>query len=391
MRSLAAVAERTQARLGAASVGVAEGKSTLLKRVEAIMRGASLRRVSRPLVVALIGAALVSAGAFAAVVVRGEAKPTVMPPIPQGIHLTYHVTSQRLALPPEWIERQIAAAVKDPDAGLEQRLQYYRSRAEGGPEETDTGEYWGTMHGFMYALADGYCVAYDGKKTASGAASHMVPGLIKQPSEKMSGMRIVEGTLIIDDLVSYLGIYQPGKELFDEEIVLSETVRLATGERRVYRLPDGRREYALEYDEEGRVRMLTITYDKGTALLEEYQFADYAVVGGIPYPREVRRKQMILYLDGDGKIVQGVNKLSVWRVTNASAGPIPNSFFALSTARPGSQVRDGRYQIPGRSEPGITYTYTDPALSIDEASERAYQEALREPPPDRSECAPAAR
>jgi len=306
-----------------------------------------------------------------------------MPSIPQGIHLTYHVTSQRLALPREWIEQRIAAAVKDQNAGLEQRLQYYRSRAEDGPEETDTGEYWGTMHGFLYALAHGYCVAYDGKKTASGAASHMVPDLIKQPSEERSGMSIVEGTLIIDDLVSYLGIYQPGTKLFDEEIVLSETVPLATGERRVYRLPHGGRTYALEYDEEGRVRKLTITSDKGAALLEEYQFADHATVGGVTYPREVRRREMILYLDGDGKKVQAVNKLSVWRVTNASAGPIPDSFFALSIARPGSQVEDGRYQIPGVSEPGITYIYRDPSLSIDEASERAYQAILSETQPGR--------
>jgi beta-lactamase regulating signal transducer with metallopeptidase domain len=361
-RSLTAAAERAQVRVSVASVGVAEGRSTLLRRVEAIMRGGSLKRMSRPLVVALIGAALVSAGAFAAVQLRGEAKPTVMPPIPQGIHLTYRVTSQRLALPPEWIEQTIAAAVKDQDAGLEQRLQYYRSRAEDGPEETDTGEYWGTMHGFMYALADGYCVAYDGKKTADGSALYMVPHLIKQPTAMRSGMSIAEGTLIIDDLVSYLGIYQPGKELFDEEIVLSETVRLATGERRLYHLPHGRRTYALEYDEEGRVRKLTITYDKGAALVEEYQFADHATVGGVTYPRELRRKQMIFYLDGDGRMVQAVNKLSVWRVTNASAGPIPNSFFALSTARPGAQVEDGRYQVPGNSEPGITYTYRDPAL-----------------------------
>lgn len=234
------------------------------------------------------------------------------------------------------------------------------------------------MHGFMYALADGYCVAYDGKKTASGAASHMVPDLIEQPSEERSGMSIAEGTLIIDDLVSYLGIYQPGKELFDEEIVLSETERLATGERRLYHLPHGRRTYALEYDEEGRVRKLTITYDKGAALMEEYQFADHATVGGVTYPRELRRQEMIFYLDGDGRMVQAVNKLSVWRVTNASAGPIPNSFFALSTARPGAQIEDGRYQVPGKSEAGITYTYTDPSLSIDEASERAYQDILRQ-------------
>ena len=71
-RSLAAMAERAQVSLGAVSLGVAEGKSTLLRRVEAIMRGGSLKRVSRPLVVALIGAALVSAGAFAAVQVHEE-------------------------------------------------------------------------------------------------------------------------------------------------------------------------------------------------------------------------------------------------------------------------------------------------------------------------------
>ena len=71
-RSLAAVADRAQVRLGAASVGVAEGRSTLLRRVEAIMRGGSLKRMSWPLVVALVGAALVSAGAFAAVKVTGE-------------------------------------------------------------------------------------------------------------------------------------------------------------------------------------------------------------------------------------------------------------------------------------------------------------------------------
>ena len=71
-RSLAAMAERARVGLGAASVGVAEGKSTLLKRVEAIMRGASLKRMSRPLIAALIGAALVSAVAFAAVQVTGN-------------------------------------------------------------------------------------------------------------------------------------------------------------------------------------------------------------------------------------------------------------------------------------------------------------------------------
>ena len=81
-RSLTAAAERAQVRVSVASVGVAEGRSTLLRRVEAIMRGGSLKRMSRPLVVALIGAALVSAGAFAAVQVRGNSDASVSGEVP---------------------------------------------------------------------------------------------------------------------------------------------------------------------------------------------------------------------------------------------------------------------------------------------------------------------
>jgi hypothetical protein len=71
-RFLAAAAERTQARLSVASVGVAEGRSTLLRRVEAIMRGGSPKRLSRPLVIALAALVLVSAAAFAAVEFSAE-------------------------------------------------------------------------------------------------------------------------------------------------------------------------------------------------------------------------------------------------------------------------------------------------------------------------------
>lgn len=390
-RSLAAVAERAQTRLGAASVGVAEGKSTLLRRVEAIMRGASLKRVSRPLVVALIGAGLVSAGAFAAVEVRGEAKPAIMPAIPQGVHLTYFVTSQLPAWPPECIEQHIAA-VRGQQAGpmAELTVRMLQRRAAAGPEETDTAYYWGTERGFMYARANGGCVAYDGRKSASGSSLCMVPDLIEQPTTEHSGIVIAWGTSTIQDLVPYLGVYQPGMELFENAGALSETVPLRTGEKRVYPL-SYRRKAILEYDEEGRVRTLTITTDDESILMDEYRFTDYAVVDGVSYPREVKRKKLMFFPGGDGKIALVPDWLVTWRVVDASAGPIPGSFFALSTARPGAQVQDDRYQVPGRTEPGIIYTYSDPNLSIDEASERAYQEALLEPPPDRSGCAPATR
>ena len=390
-RSLAAAAERTQGRLGAVSVGVAEGKSTLLRRVEAIMRGGSLKRMSRPLVVALIGAALVSAGAFAAVEVRGEAKPAIMPAIPQGVHLTYFVTSQLPAWPPECIEQHIAA-VRGQQAGpmAELTVRMLQRRAAAGPEETDTAYYWGTERGFMYARANGGCVAYDGRKSASGSSLCMVPDLIEQPTTEHSGIVIAWGTSTIQDLVPYLGVYQPGMELFDNAGALSETVPLRTGEKRVYPLPY-RRKAILEYDEEGRVRTLTITTDDESILMDEYRFTDYAVVDGVSYPREVKRKKVMFFRGGDGKIALVPDWLVTWRVVDANAGPIPGSFFALSTARPGAQVQDDRYQVPGRTEPGIIYTYSDPNLSIDEASERAYQEALLEPPPDRSGCAPATR
>jgi hypothetical protein len=71
-RSLAAAAERAQARLAIASVGVAEGRSTLLRRVEAVMQRDRLRRLSRPLAVLLVVVALASAAALAAVKVTGE-------------------------------------------------------------------------------------------------------------------------------------------------------------------------------------------------------------------------------------------------------------------------------------------------------------------------------
>jgi len=377
-RSLAAAAERARGRLGAASVGMAEGRSTLLRRVEAIMRGGSLKPVSRPLVVALIGAALVSAGAFAAVQLWGEAKPAIVPAIPQGVHLTYFVTSQLPAWPPECIEQHIAA-VRGQQAGpmAELTVRMLQRRAAAGPEETDTAYYWGTERGFMYARANGGCVAYDGRKSASGSSLCMVPDLIEQPTTEHSGIVIAWGTSTIQDLVPYLGVYQPGMELFENAGAPSETVPLATGEKRVYPLPF-RRKAALEYDKEGRVRTLTITANDETVVMDEYRFTDYATVDGTSYPREVRRKKMTFFLGRDGKIALVPDWLVTWRVVDASAGPIPDSFFALSTARPGAQVEDGRYQVPGRSEPGITYTYSDPSLSIDEASERAYQSELEQ-------------
>jgi len=265
-----------------------------------------------------------------------------------------------------------------------------QSRSVAGPEETDAAYYWGTMSGFMYAEAEGGCVAYDGKKSAVGSSLHMVPDLIRQPTKKHSGMVIAWGTWGIAERVPYLGIYQPGMEVFENAGASIETVPLATGEKRVYALPY-RRKAILEYDEEGRIHTLAITLEDERIVMDEYRFVDYAVVDGVPYPREVRRKKIMIYRGEDGKTAQVPDLFVTWRVVDVSAGPIPDSFLALSTARLGAQIQDDRYQVPGRSEPGITYTYSDADLSIDEASERAYQEALREPLPDLSGCIPTDR
>jgi beta-lactamase regulating signal transducer with metallopeptidase domain len=73
-RSLAVAAERTQSAFAPVSLGIAESRSTLLRRVEAIMTMGNVRRMSRPLLVAVIAVGLVSAIAFAAVQVRGQAE-----------------------------------------------------------------------------------------------------------------------------------------------------------------------------------------------------------------------------------------------------------------------------------------------------------------------------
>jgi len=71
-RSLAAAAERAQFGLTPVSLGIAEGRSTLWRRVEAIMRMGSARAISRPLLIAVIAIGLISAGVFAAVQLGGE-------------------------------------------------------------------------------------------------------------------------------------------------------------------------------------------------------------------------------------------------------------------------------------------------------------------------------
>ena len=62
-RSLATAVERAQMRLSVALVGVAEGKSTLLRRVEATMGKRSLKRVSKPLVIVAACSAQILTGA----------------------------------------------------------------------------------------------------------------------------------------------------------------------------------------------------------------------------------------------------------------------------------------------------------------------------------------
>jgi len=83
-RSLAAVAERTQSAFAPVSLGIAESRFTLLRRVEAIMEMGSVRRISRPLLVAVIAVGLVSAAAFAAVQVCGESPAATAPGGPQA-------------------------------------------------------------------------------------------------------------------------------------------------------------------------------------------------------------------------------------------------------------------------------------------------------------------
>jgi beta-lactamase regulating signal transducer with metallopeptidase domain/protocatechuate 3,4-dioxygenase beta subunit len=71
-RSLAAAAERARGVLAPVSLGVAESRFTLLRRVEAIMARDGLRRASRPVLITVALLGLVAAAAFAAVEVGGE-------------------------------------------------------------------------------------------------------------------------------------------------------------------------------------------------------------------------------------------------------------------------------------------------------------------------------
>ena len=71
-RSLAAAAERTQSAFAPVSLGIAWSRSTLLRRVEAIMRSDSLKRLSRPWALALAVTMVAGAAVLVAVQVRAE-------------------------------------------------------------------------------------------------------------------------------------------------------------------------------------------------------------------------------------------------------------------------------------------------------------------------------
>jgi len=75
-RSLTAAAQRAHIRLSVASVGVAEGRSTLLRRVQAIMRTGSTKRVNRAAVVGLLVVLLAVAVALAAAQIREQSSST---------------------------------------------------------------------------------------------------------------------------------------------------------------------------------------------------------------------------------------------------------------------------------------------------------------------------
>ncbi len=215
--SLAAAAERGQPRLRIASVGLAEGKSHLFRRVEAIMRAERVKRVSRPLSIALMVVALGAAGTFAAVHVHGKPIPALSPNLPSGIHLKYRVTTEEFALPQDVIDSRMASMKRSEEATAESirrelkgqspkhieetlalnlaaeekvRLDQ-RRRIVAGPTRTAAAEYWGTNRGFMYTDMS-YAMAYDGKKVVEGSAYYMVPELLNKPINFRSGLEIMD-------------------------------------------------------------------------------------------------------------------------------------------------------------------------------------------------------
>ncbi len=81
-RTLTAAAERAQAHLNIASVGVVEGRSTLRKRVEAIMQGDRLKSLSRPLAVVLVMVLVIAVGMLVGLQVRGSGEASASNEVP---------------------------------------------------------------------------------------------------------------------------------------------------------------------------------------------------------------------------------------------------------------------------------------------------------------------
>ena len=106
-RSLAAAAERAYAAVALVSLGVAESRFTLFRRVEAILGSRSMRRLSRPSAVALVAMLAISTAALAAVHVTnsGASRQGDKPAADQSAHTQGAARSKAWA-PNQWPLRQ---------------------------------------------------------------------------------------------------------------------------------------------------------------------------------------------------------------------------------------------------------------------------------------------
>jgi len=316
-----------------------------------------------------------------------SASALVMPSVPDGVHFTYKSVSQEHALPQEFIDWVVSLMNKTGDESVvAQMIAGVTCRKIEGSQITGTVDYWGTNKYLMFAVMPrGEAYVFDGDKFALGGAAAIVPKYLKMKTNTRSATSLLKGSGRIDESVPYLGFYQPGKKLFTEQLELSQS-NINNGKECIYRVANKPNQaYILKYDKQ--VHLIEIVnyrdYMKNI-ICDRYTFSHYQSHGSFSFPTVIIRERNQWFRDKKNRLRIFPDYTVRYELISANFDPIDRRYFALATARVGTQFEDARYQLPKSNGRILSYIYTNPNISIDETSKIEYNNILNEKKKNRS-------
>jgi len=219
---------------------------------------------------------------------------------------------------------------------------------------------------------DTYSFAYNGSDVICGTFADVVPSLNNDDKDG-PGLVVVGRNDRLSLNVPYIGIVQPGMPIF--------SLPKADGEQQSNGYEETRKEgqhiiYRISFNSKGQLNAIERMYDGHVK--EKYTFDGYmSTTLGITLPSQVKHTQYEYYRDNNDKgLKQFKMDIYSYKVTSVEGGSF-NEILDLTYPRVGVTIQDFRpqYSTEGMSM-GTRYEYENPTMTLDESSQKAYEELL---------------